>query len=130
MNRTKINDDINLTSLKEVVDGLTGFNLNEEDYTDEVILQSIVFLKLHDIEGLFQRNGVELEFTDQVTEYICDQASGLDDPVTEINKSLTNTILKFLMNNKTKEKIKKGGKYIVDIFDGECIFRHSIAFEV
>ncbi len=56
--KTDIKADLELVSLWEVVNGLSGFDLDKEDITDEVINRATVLLRLHQLEKLLELKGV------------------------------------------------------------------------
>lgn len=52
--KTDIKADLELASLKELVNGLSGFDLDKEDIIDDVINRVTVLLRLHQLEKLLE----------------------------------------------------------------------------
>ena len=91
-------------------------------------MAAIVKIQLNNLKSLVAENGMQVEFTDYLVDYLSDQ--GFDMQLGA--RPLKRLIQKMVVNEFSKKilsgEIDKSKKVLIDIFDGVVVFRNEGSF--
>jgi ATP-dependent Clp protease ATP-binding subunit ClpB len=101
---------------------------------DEIIMFSpllqkqmagIVKIQLNNLKLLVQENGMQIEFSDYLVDYLADQGFDIQLGARPLKRLIQKIVVNDLSKKILSGEIDKTKKVIVDIFDGVVVFRNE-----
>ncbi len=89
-------------------------------------IKEIIRIQLNDLKNLLLKNGVNLEFTDYVLNYLADNGFDAQFGARPLKRLIQKQIVNQLSKKLLSGTIDKSHPVLVDVFDGVVVFRNDV----
>ncbi|MEP7251380.1 MAG: ATP-dependent chaperone ClpB [Ginsengibacter sp.] len=89
-------------------------------------IKEIIRIQLNDLKGQLLKNGVYLEFTDYVLNYLADNGFDVQFGARPLKRLIQKQIVNQLSKKLLSGTIDKSHPVLVDVFDGVVVFRNDV----
>jgi len=88
-------------------------------------MSSIVQIQLNQLKSLVAENGMQIEFTDYLVEYLSEQGFDMQFGARPLKRLIQKLVVNELSKQILSGAIDKSKKVLIDIFDGVVVFRNE-----
>lgn len=88
-------------------------------------MASIVQIQLKQLKSLVAENGMQIEFTDYLVEYLSEQGFDMQFGARPLKRLIQKLVVNELSKQILSGAIDKSKKVLIDIFDGVVVFRNE-----
>jgi ATP-dependent Clp protease ATP-binding subunit ClpB len=88
-------------------------------------MASIVQIQLNQLKNLVAENGMQIEFTDYLIEYLSEQGFDMQFGARPLKRLIQKLVVNELSKQILSGAIDKSKKVLIDIFDGVVVFRNE-----
>ena len=88
-------------------------------------MASIVQIQLKQLKSLVAENGMQIEFTDYLVEYLSEQGFDMQFGARPLKRLIQKLVVNELSKQNLSGAIDKSKKVLIDIFDGVVVFRNE-----
>ena len=88
-------------------------------------MASIVQIQLNQLKSLVAENGMQIEFTDYLVEYLSEQGFDMQFGARPLKRLIQKLVVNELSKQILSGAIDKSKKVLIDIFDGVVVFRNE-----
>jgi ATP-dependent Clp protease ATP-binding subunit ClpB len=88
-------------------------------------MASIVQIQLNQLKALVAENGMQIEFTDYLIEYLSEQGFDMQFGARPLKRLIQKLVVNELSKQILSGAIDKSKKVLIDIFDGVVVFRNE-----
>jgi ATP-dependent Clp protease ATP-binding subunit ClpB len=88
-------------------------------------MASIVQIQLKQLKSLVAENGMQIEFTDYLVEYLSEQGFDMQFGARPLKRLIQKLVVNELSKQILSGAIDKTKKVLIDIFDGVVVFRNE-----
>ena len=88
-------------------------------------MAGIVKIQLNNLQSLVQENGMQIEFSDYLVDYLADQGFDIQLGARPLKRLIQKIVVNDLSKKILSGEIDKTKKVMVDIFDGVVVFRNE-----
>ncbi|MFM7720804.1 MAG: ATP-dependent chaperone ClpB [Sediminibacterium sp.] len=88
-------------------------------------MASIVQIQLKQLKSLVAENGIQIEFTDYLVEYLSEQGFDMQFGARPLKRLIQKLVVNELSKHILSGAIDKSKKVLIDIFDGVVVFRNE-----
>jgi ATP-dependent Clp protease ATP-binding subunit ClpB len=88
-------------------------------------MASIVQIQLKQLKSLVAENGMQIEFTDYLVEYLSEQGFDMQFGARPLKRLIQKLVVNELSKQILSGAIDKSQKVFIDIFDGVVVFRNE-----
>ncbi len=89
-------------------------------------MSSIVQIQLNQLKSLVAENGMQIEFTDYLVEYLSEQGFDMQFGARPLKRLIQKLVVNELSKQILSGAIDKSKKVLIDIFDGVVVFRNEV----
>lgn len=89
-------------------------------------IREIIRIQLNDLKKQLQKNGVTLEFTDYLLDYLAENGFDAQFGARPLKRLIQKQIVNQLSKKLLSDDIEKATPVLVDVFDGTVVFRNEV----
>jgi ATP-dependent Clp protease ATP-binding subunit ClpB len=88
-------------------------------------MAAIVKIQLHNLKKIVAENGMQIEFSDYLIDYLSDQGFDMQLGARPLKRLIQKMVVNELSKKILSGEIDKTKKVLIDIFDGVIVFRNE-----
>jgi len=89
-------------------------------------MASIVKIQLNNLKQLVAENGMQIEFSDYLVDYLSEQGFDMQFGARPLKRLIQKMVVNELSKKILSGEIDKSQKVLIDIFDGVIVFRNEV----
>ncbi len=89
-------------------------------------IREIIRIQLNDLKNLLEKNGVDLQFTDYLLDYLAENGFDAQFGARPLKRLIQKQIVNQLSKKLLSDDIDKSKPVLVDVFDGTVVFRNEV----